>query len=461
MATAAKFAATSRSDWPIEPLGSLGRWIGGGTPSKAEPAFWTHGTVPWVSAKDMKTAVIDRSADLITKEAVAQSAAKRIPAGSVLCVMRSGILAHTFPVAVNTIEVTVNQDLRALVVRDDVDPHYVAHFLRFSGSDILLTCSKHGTTVSSIEASRLARYPVPLPDLETQRHIVARIDELFSELDDGDEDLVRARADLKIYRKALLKAAVTGELTADWRTENPTNQSGRQLLERLLMDRSDRWLANPNNARKKYTPPLANTRTSLPSLPDSWDWASVSTLSDLVIDGDHNPPKRVDEGIPHLTARNVKNGALTFDKCSFVDAEGYVQTSSRYKPEIDDVIITCVGTLGETAIVSGRTDFSVDRNLAAVRVNKTFVCPEYLKLCLDAPLIQSIIHSASGSTAQPHLYLKDIRSLPIPLTPLIEQRAILQRVRDAWTEAHDAIEGSSTTLRQSILAAAFRGELVQ
>ena len=185
----------------------------------------------------MKRPIIDGATDMITAEAVAKSSTKRIPAHSVLCVMRSGILAHTFPVAINSVEVTINQDLRALVVREDVNPAYLAHFLRFSGSKILQSCSKHGTTVSSVEASRLDLFAVPLPNLQTPRRIVARIDELFSELDDGEVELARARADLETYRKALLKAAVTGELTADWRLSASIVETGADLLTRILDDR--------------------------------------------------------------------------------------------------------------------------------------------------------------------------------------------------------------------------------
>src|SRR5262245_48328999 len=116
--------------WVIASLGSLGYWTGGGTPSKSVPRFWTNGTIPWVSAKDMKVAKISGAEDYITEEAIEKSAANRIKPGSVLMVTRSGILRHTFPVAVNDVEVAINQDLKAIVPYEGVDPHYLAHFLR-------------------------------------------------------------------------------------------------------------------------------------------------------------------------------------------------------------------------------------------------------------------------------------------------------------------------------------------
>src|SRR5687767_5663096 len=112
--------------WSRASLGSLGRWSGGGTPSKDDASFWSDGSIPWVSPKDMKVLRIRDSEDHISADAVQKSAAKLIEAGSVLIVTRSGILEHTLPVAVADIQVTVNQDLKALSVYEGIEPSFVA-----------------------------------------------------------------------------------------------------------------------------------------------------------------------------------------------------------------------------------------------------------------------------------------------------------------------------------------------
>lgn len=114
--------------WCWATLGELGSWIGGGTPSKANQGFWTNGTIPWVSPKDMKVAVIGVTEDLITPEAVEGSSTKYVAAGSILMVMRSGILRHSFPVAIPDRTVTLKQDLRALTPRSGIVPSYVAGY---------------------------------------------------------------------------------------------------------------------------------------------------------------------------------------------------------------------------------------------------------------------------------------------------------------------------------------------
>src|SRR4249920_2005662 len=104
--------------WTRLTMGEVGRWFGGGTPSKANPRFWTGGNIPWVSPKDMKRDVITDAQDHITEEAVNSSATNLVKPGSVLVVVRSGILKHTLPVAIADREVALNQDLKAVLPRE-------------------------------------------------------------------------------------------------------------------------------------------------------------------------------------------------------------------------------------------------------------------------------------------------------------------------------------------------------
>lgn len=202
------------ASWNFVPLKELGDWSGGGTPSKAKPQYWQGGTIPWVSPKDMKTERISDSEDHITKEAVSHSATSLINAGSVLIVTRSGILRHTLPVAVNSVSVTVNQDLKALTPRNDILADYVAWALRAFSRDILHTCSKQGTTVNSVETSKLLGFKIPVAPRGQQAKIVAEIEKQFSRLDEAVANLKRVKTNLKRYKASVLKAAVDGKFVS-------------------------------------------------------------------------------------------------------------------------------------------------------------------------------------------------------------------------------------------------------
>lgn len=151
--------------WERLPLGALGEWYGGGTPSKDRSDYWSCGTVPWLSPKDMGPDVLHSTRDRITDEAVAGSAARLVPAGSVALVVRSGILERTLPISVVPFEVTLNQDMKALVPREGVDARWVAWGLRSREQHLLRQCRKGGTTVASLETKRLLAEVLPVPPL--------------------------------------------------------------------------------------------------------------------------------------------------------------------------------------------------------------------------------------------------------------------------------------------------------
>ena len=199
---------------------------------------------------------------------------------------------------------------------------------------------------------------------------------------------------------------------------------------------------------------------------DSVPRVALADIAEFVTDGDHRPPKRTNEGIPHLTAKHIKRGGISLDDCTYVSAEGFEQTRKRYEPREGDVIVTCVGTIGETAVVPPELVFSADRNLAAIRLLPEVAEPNFVRLALTTPTIRHRMFDASGSTAQPHLYLRDLRVMTVPLPSLAEQRRIAADVEqqlsaiDAMDRAVEQATRRGAGLRRSVLESAFRGKLV-
>ncbi len=159
--------ATNPKAWRVEPLGSHVMLSGGGTPSKSRPEFW-GGSIPWVSPKDMKPAIISDSEDKITEEAMTASPVRMIPQDSILIVVRGMILAHTVPIRMNSIAVTLNQDMKALVPKQPLNPTFLRWLLQ-SAHDYLLGKvreSAHGT--KKLETAVLTAFPAMLPPLPLQ-----------------------------------------------------------------------------------------------------------------------------------------------------------------------------------------------------------------------------------------------------------------------------------------------------
>ena len=152
--------------WPIATIKEVCKAIiGGGTPSKSHPEYFT-GTIPWISPKDMKTGIILDSTDHITEEAVANSTTKLIPPNSVLMVIRSGILKHTLPVAINSIPVTINQDMKAFVPDDKVTTSFLMQLFKAIECDILATV--RGVTADNIDFRDFQNRSIIVPSIALQ-----------------------------------------------------------------------------------------------------------------------------------------------------------------------------------------------------------------------------------------------------------------------------------------------------
>ncbi len=464
-------SSTMPMGWALSRLGELGTWSGGGTPSKANKAFWSGGNIPWVSPKDMKFGRINDAEDSITEEAVEKSSAKMIPEGSVLMVTRSGILAHTFPVAVNEREVAVNQDLKTLTPHSGVTANYLAWFLRANNYSILKACAKHGTTVASIDTDRLKNIPVPIAPLSEQHRIVDKVESLFAQLDHGEASLRDVQKLLVRYRQSVLKAAVTGQLTADWRAEHAYRlEPGHDLLKRILQARRKNW-----QGRGKYKEPVAPDTHDLPELPEGWVWASVEQLSshqpNALCIGPFGSNLKVedyqDQGVPLIFVRNIRS--KDFDGLSprFVSEEK-AENLSSHRVFPGDILITKMGEPpGDVCIYPhGRPVAVITADCIRFSVSEFGVSTEYLEWAMSSTVVTNQINKISKGVAQQKVTLANFKKVAIPIPPIEEQRAIAENV-EMQLSREKAIEVScqaeltrSAALRQSILKDACAGKLV-
>jgi type I restriction enzyme S subunit len=189
--------------WLRVPLGKTGEWRGGGTPSKSRPEFW-KGDLPWVSPKDMKVLHVADAQDHISPAAVEGSSVRLIPPGSLLMVVRGMILARAFPVALTMREVTINQDMKALLPSEPRTKEYLLVALRAFEPDVLAAIerSSHGTC--KLKTEFLQDFVMPIPPLAEQRRIVAKVDELMALVDSLENQLTSAR----VVGQTLLAALV-------------------------------------------------------------------------------------------------------------------------------------------------------------------------------------------------------------------------------------------------------------
>ncbi|MFZ5555281.1 MAG: restriction endonuclease subunit S [Pseudomonadota bacterium] len=396
-------------------LRDLGDWSGGNTPPKANAAYWTDGTVPWVSPKDMKIDEITSSEDRVSEAALKEGRVSLVPEGSVLVVTRSGILSHTLPVAVAKTPVTINQDLKALTPKSGVLPKYVAHALRGASRRILKECSKHGTTVASIETNALLDFKIPLVDLDEQRRIVAELEKQLSRLDEAVANLKRVKANAARLVGSVLIDATAGRLVqpsrAAWRTVQVC-EAGEVLLGRQRAPQylTGRW-------SRKYLR-VANIKD------DAIDFTDVETMD--------------------------------FDEAHFAKyrlAPGDILVSEGQSPEL----------LGQSAIFRGYDEpLCFQKTLHRFRADPEITTPEFAQIVFRSHVRSGVFRRLGSITTNiGHLTLEKFKAAPFLLPPFDEQQRIVAEVdrrfsivREVEAEV-DVNLKRAQALRQAVLARAF------
>lgn len=479
--------------WSRTNLKEITTSLGGGTPSKSDASFWTDGTIPWVSPKDMKSFHILSSEDLVTVAAL--NRLSLVPADSVLVVVRSGILSRTFPVGLSAMPATINQDMRAFVPMDGISSRFLAWQLVAREREILSSCSKHGTTVASIEGPALSAFPLVLAPSAEQTRIVAKLEELLSDIDAGVAELKAAQAKLAQYRQSLLKAAVEGALTADWRarraaleTDRPAQpaeaenrprpaefhasfaagqrrrhktpptggcavqedsanglETGAQLLARILTERRARWEARqlarfqsqgktpPKGWQNKYPEPVAPDTRDLPELPEGWVWASLEQLSHLVRNGLSDKPTTEQIGFPILRINAVRSMHTDLNEVRYLPIPS--EKASDYLLDEGDLLATryngSVELLGVVGVVRGlqRPTLHPDK---LIRIKPVLSCyiGDWMELSASTGYSRAHIVARAKTTAgQTGISGSDLKSMPVPLPPLAEQARMIELVQ--------------------------------
>ena len=365
-----------------------------------------------------------------------------------------------------------------------IDELFLSYFFKSSAYWRAISESKLGIAVQNVNATKLRKISLPIAPLSEQHRIVAKIEELFTKLDAGKDELLQAKARLKRYRQSVLKVAMEGKLTKDWRKKHRDEiEPASVLLDRILKDRREKWEAEQleqmmakgkmpkdDKWKNKYKEPQTPDTSKLLQLPKGWVWATVGQVTFLVTKG--SSPKwqgfsYVDKGILFLRSQNVVWGDINLsDIACLPKAFNEKQKKSILKK--GDVLLNLVGaSIGRAAIASDELEgANMNQAVALIRLVKDGLDNKLLMNYLLSPDVQSIIHGKKVDVARANLSLADVSLLPVTLPPLPEQHRIVSEVErrlsvaDAVNATIDAELKRSDALRQSILKQAFSGKLV-
>lgn len=419
--------------WAVRRLKYLVEFSGGGTPSKGEPAFW-GGDIPWVSPKDMKAELIEDSEDRITEEAVRSSATRMVPAGSVLVVVRSGILRHSIPVAITARPVALNQDMKALILNGECDPRFLKYVIRGSQRALLRAWTKTGATVESIEHELMANTLFPVPPMEEQRAIADFLDEKTAAIG----GLIAKKERLIELIEERRQATITRAVTTGFDLDVPTKISGVEWLGKV----PEEW----NLFRLKH----------LVSQPDGIQMGPFGTsLTDLT---SH------DTGLKLYGQENTISGDFTAGH-RWITPEQYEQLS-RYELRAGDIVVTRKGSIGNCRIVpSGITPGVFDSDTIRVRVGPQVEARFLQRVLHDATYVRNQIFANRRGAILSGLNSSTIAEIWIAVPPKSEQLVVIGAI-DRQTAAMDALVAEIglqieklREYRQTLISAATTGRL--
>jgi len=472
-------------------LGEIVTFRGGGTPSKQNPSYW-NGNIPWASVKDIKGDYLEKTESKITKEGVKNSSTKVCSADDLILVTR----ISPGKSVISKIDSAINQDLKIVEVNGDIDKMFLHYYFKSQVKEIEKKSS--GTTVLGISLNELNRLEIPVPPLPTQHRIVEKIEELFSELDHGVENLKKAQKQLKTYRQAVLKDAFKGKLTKDWRDLRQAQDADglstpEELLEQIKDEREahrkrelaewekevEQWEKDGKKGRKPSKPrkvnevePISEKKLyKLAELPSNWLWVKLGRVIDQPKYGTSKKCDYDFDGYGVLRIPNIGKGIIDSEDMKYAPLEE--DEAFKYALQKGDILTIrsngSIDLVGKCALIrEPDTKYLHAGYLIRLRPYDKVAKPRYLLNVLSSASLRSQIESKAKSTSGVNnINSGELQDLIIPICSVDEQKEIVTEIESRLSVV-DQLEQTinenlqkAEALRQSILKKAFSGELVK
>ena len=303
-----------------------------------------------------------------------------------------------------------------------------------------------------------SKIKVSIPPIPVQEQIVAKIEELFSELDNGVETLQKTKQQLAVYRQTVLVDAFNGKLTEDWRKANPYEKPNYIAESHCIRDQ----LAAKNHAKKlKYSYP---EKLELYSIPKEWAFIQMGDVAWSIKDGPHFSPQYSETGIPFITGGNVRPNGVDFLNAKRISPELHEEFKKRCFPEKGDMLYTKGGTTGIARVNTYDFPFSVWVHVAVIKYANTII-PEYFQHVLNSPFCYRQSQAYTHGVGNQDLGLTRMINIVFPICSVEEQRQVVRELEsrlstcDSIEQTVDTALQQAEAMRQSILKQAFEGKI--
>ena len=332
-----------------------------------------------------------------------------------------------------------------------------------------------GTTRLKLTQGRLKTIPFKVAPLPEQRAIVAKIEELFSSLDNGISDLNKASAQLKIYRQAVLKKAFTGELSKAWRAKQANLPTASELLQQIQTERQSHhqqqltkwqeavqlWEDGGKEGRKptkpralKEFPSLTEEELAmLPTLPLEWQWVKTGSICQKIQIGPFGTQlhkhEYVEMGVPIINPKHIRN--QTINPQIFI-SKSKAQSLSQYFLKTNDIIVGRRGEMGRTApITIKENNWFCGTGSLFLRLG-AMLCGKFYSLLISERRTVNYLNKMGSGTTMTNVNATIVNNLPLPLLSLPEQQQIIQEIESRLSVC-DNIEIGRASCRERVFRA--------
>jgi len=426
-----------------------------------------HGRYRYLTAKNIRPLGLDLSDVSYIEEEEHRAIYTRCdPKKGDVLLVKDGV--NTGDVALNTLDNEFSLLSSVCLLRpkpDLLSSPFLRYFLQSPVGARLLTGKMTGTAIRRIVLRQIKETPIPIAPLFEQQSLVAEIEKQFSRLDEAVAILKRVKANLKRYKAAVLKAAVEGKLTEEWRKAHPDVEPASELLKRILAERRAKW-----SGRGNYKEPKIDHAVECS---EGWVGVPVEVISEIV-DGDRGKeyPKQedfLDQGYClFLSTKNVRPYGFVFKENQFISKDKHEKLrKGTLKP--GDIVFTSRGTIGNIA------HYSDDIKYKCVRINSgMFILRGFYDLLdegyfawyLRSHAIREQIAKLSSGTAQPQLPIREFKTFNVHFPSKLEQEEIVKDIErrvsiiDRLETSAVQAEKRAERLRQAVLQRAFSGALI-
>ena len=430
--------------WEVVHLKDIGIFRGGQTPKTSE--LYDSGNVPYFKVSDMNTCGNELFMNSAVNYLMDNIKYRLFPQKSIIFPKNGGAI-FTNKKRILTKKSLIDLNSGAFIPSQEVNSIFIYYlFLTIDFNKFY-----KGSAVPTIDFDLINELLWGLPPLAEQKRIVAKIERIFTQIDLLEQNKADLQTTVKQAKSKILDLAIRGKLVP----QDPDEEPASVMLEKLRAEKEAKIAAGEIKRGKTDSYIYKNSTDNcyyekfdgknavcidneIPfELPENWQWTKLGRICDKLVDGDHNPPKGIEEKTEYImvSSRNINHNTVEdLENVRYLTKEMFDTENLRTNATAGDILFTSVGSLGRSCIYDGRMNICFQRS---VSILNTKVYNKYVKFFFDSNFYQNYVAEHATGTAQMGFYLQEMAESFIAIPPISEQKRIVAKIEEIFNALDD------------------------